>query len=187
MIGGVLSLIRTLLDIILLRSGPDALPRSELMLVASVALWLLSSIAALIFDEYYSTSTFVLVFLAAAVSLMIYALFINAAGQDRRLLQSLSAIIGCGAVLTFIALFLESWLPLIASEQQVQSAINLIILWSIAVEGHIIARTINRRWFVGFVAAFAVFIVQLFMLASLGPVLDPRPENVPEQVSSSRT
>ena len=187
MIRGVLSLIRTLVDIILLRKGPEALPRSQFLLTVAIALWLLSSVAALIFDEYYSANTFLLVLLAATLGVAIYALLVNAAGHYPRLLQTLTAIIGCGAVLTFVALICESWLPYAVSEQQVQGMMNLIILWSVAVEGHIIARAINRHWFVGFVVAFTVFIVQLFMLASLAPTLDPRPERSAEQVISPTT
>ena len=51
----VLPLIRTLFDIVLLRKGPDAIPRSGLLLVMAVGLWLFSSLAGLAligrFDE----------------------------------------------------------------------------------------------------------------------------------------
>ncbi len=46
-------------------------------------------------------------------------------------------------------------------------------LWSIPVEGHIIARTIERRWLLGFMAAFAVLFVQLNLLAVLKPMFGP--------------
>ena len=187
MIYSVLSLIRTLLDIILLRQGPEVLPRSPVLLLVSIGLWLLSCVASLVLDDYYTANTFLLVVLAAGVGVVIYALLVNAAGQYPRMLQTLTAIIGCGAVLTFVALLCEAVLRYAVSEQQAQSALNLIILWSIAVEGHIVARTINRHWFVGFVAAFTVFIVQLFVLASLAPSIDPRPERGVEQTISPTT
>ena len=43
----VLPLIRTLFDIALLRKGPDAIPRSSLLLLMAVGLWLFSSLAGL--------------------------------------------------------------------------------------------------------------------------------------------
>jgi hypothetical protein len=37
---------------------------------------------------------------------------------------------------------------------------NLILLWSVPVEGHIIARATERHWYIGILVALAVFILQ---------------------------
>jgi hypothetical protein len=49
----------------------------------------------------------------------------------------------------------------------------LIWLWSIPVEGHIIARTIDRQWVIGFLIALAVLFAQLQLFAVLKPILGP--------------
>lgn len=172
MITGVLSLIRTLTQIVLLQKGPDALPRAPVILVLCVALWALSSVFAMISVDDASGASFLLGLLISFVGLIIYALLINAVGKGERIMQSLSAIIGCGAIISFIVLLFEALLPLLFDEQQVNSLLTLILLWSVPVEGHIIARAIDRFWYVGLVAASTVFIVQLFLLASLGPSID---------------
>lgn len=187
MIGHVLSLIRTLIEIILLRKGPEALPRAPVVIVFSAALWLLASIVALVVVENYTGNTFLLGIVIGVIGFMIYALLVNAAGKGARLLQTLSAIIGCGAVLSFAVLICEAVLPYVLNEVQVRAIITLIWLWSVPVEGHIIARAINRLWYVGFFAAATVFVVQLFLLASLGPTLDPRPQQALDQATTQAT
>lgn len=181
MIGSVLSLIRTLVAIILLRKGPEALPRAPVVFVISAGLWLLASISALVLVENYTGNTFILGTVIGTVGFIIYALLINAAGKGERLLQALSAIIGCGAILSFTILICEALLPYVLGKEHVQAIITLIWLWSVPIEGHIVARAIDRLWYVGFVAASTVFVVQLFLLASLGPSIDPRPAPPPEQ------
>lgn len=174
MIGNVLTLIRTLIEIILLRKGPEALPRARIILVMMVGLWLLSSVVAIVNVESYTTSTFALSLVVTLVGMIIYALLINAAGRIARLEQTLSAIIGCGSILSFVAILSEAVLPHMLGNEQVSAIVTMIWLWSLPVEGHIIARAIDRLWYVGFVAALMVFFVQLFLLASLGPTIAPR-------------
>jgi hypothetical protein len=50
--------------------------------------------------------------------------------------------------------------------------VTLILLWSIPVEGHIIARAIERHWYIGIVAAMTVFVFQLFLHSLLEPAVD---------------
>ncbi len=40
---------------------------------------------------------------------------------------------------------------------------NLILLWSVPVEGHIIARAIDRDWYIGILIAVLVFGLQLII------------------------
>ncbi len=175
MICNVLSLIRTIFDIILLRKGPEALPRASVIFAIAVVLWFMSSVGAWMAVDNYSGRTFLVGFLISVIGFIIYALLINAAGKAERIQQSLSAIIACGAVISFAVLTAEAVLPLFLGKEHVSAIITIMLLWSVPVEGHIIARAIDRVWYVGLVAASTVFIVQLFLLASLGPVIDPRP------------
>tara|TARA_R110002096_G_scaffold114712_5_gene248706 strand:+ start:254 stop:814 length:561 start_codon:yes stop_codon:yes gene_type:complete len=183
MITGVLSLIRTLMQIVLLQKGPEALPRAPVILLFCVALWMVSNAIALFSVDGSSAGSFMLGTLIGAVGLIIYALLINAAGKAERIMQSLSAIIGCGAIISFTVLLFEALLPLLIDEQQVNSLLTLVLLWSVPVEGHIIARAIDRFWYVGLVAASTVFIVQLFLLASLSPAIETDSTSAEEVVA----
>lgn len=108
-----------------------------------------------------------LTFAAKLLGLMFYGAIFFVAGRAQRLVRGLTAIIGCGAVLTFLFVaefvlfspFLGAGLAwLIAA---------LIILWSLPVEGHIIARVIGQHWFVGIAIAVAAFFLQLGLLSVL--------------------
>ena len=75
-------------------------------------------------------------------------------------MQSLTAIIGCGAII-FVAqvtgLIVAS---LLLGAVAAEIVVNLLLFWSVYVKGHIVARTINREWYVGLVIAIAVFLLQ---------------------------
>jgi hypothetical protein len=57
----------------------------------------------------------------------------------------------------------------VSQETTVRLVGTLILLWSVPVEGHIIARAIDRQWFVGLFMAVAVFILQLYLYSYLDP------------------
>ena len=175
MICNVISLILTIVDIILLRKGPDALPRAPVIFAIAVALWVLSSVVAWITVDNYTGKTFLVGLLIGVIGLAIYALLINAVGKAERIRQSISAIIACGAVISFMLLIAEAVLPFALGAEHVSAIVTLMWLWSVPVEGHIIARAIDRPWYVGLTTATTVFFLQLFLLASLGPAIDPRP------------
>ena len=71
-----------------------------------------------------------------------------------------SAILACGSILTL--LFVAAYVllsPFLGGNIAVIVA-TLIIIWSVPVEGHIIARGIEQHWYIGIVIAMIVFIVQ---------------------------
>jgi hypothetical protein len=82
------------------------------------------------------------------------------AGYSNRVLQTLSAILGCGALIAFA--FVAEYVLFRPFLGQTITGIvaQLILLWSVPVEGHIIARAISRHWYIGIVIAIIVFILQ---------------------------
>jgi hypothetical protein len=186
MISNVLPLIKSLLQILLLRKGPEALPRAPVIVVIVVGLWLLSGVAILVTVEGYSSRKFLIDILLTAFGLVIYALLINAANRAARLQQALSAILGCGALLGLVLVSAESLLPRLLAAEQVQSVVTLIWLWSLPVEAHIIARTIDRQWYIGFFSALVVLFLQLFLLPSLASAIDPQGQQQAEVVTTEQ-
>ena len=81
----------------------------------------------------------------------------------------MSAILGCGAMISFLFLASNVVLGYVAQETTVRLVGTLILLWSVPVEGHIIARAIDRQWFIGIIMAIAVFIFQLYLYTYLDP------------------
>lgn len=99
--------------------------------------------------------------IVTAIGVTFYLLVLLVAGRTRRMLQTMTAILGCGAILTLLVFFETLLLrPLLGRE--VAGLLGLLIIfWSVPVEGHIIARAIDRHWYVGIALAVAVFALQL--------------------------
>lgn len=159
----MLPLLTTLADIILLRKGPEAIPRSGLLFAIAVGLWLLSSLAGTALIDRIDEDEFLLGLYSALAGILMYSVVLVASGRAERLLQTLSAIIGCGALifLVFVAEYVL-FTPFVG-ERLTWIGANLILLWSVPVEGHIIARAIDQHWYIGIVIAISVFVLQLIL------------------------
>lgn len=167
----MLTLFKTLLEIIFLQKGPESIPRSSVLFVVVAGLWIVvGAIGASIVDT-YDGQALIMDLVLTAVGFLLYAIVLKFFGKSERLLQALTAILGCGAIFgaaLFAGRFVLTEL-LSASETVLYS--EIILLWSILIEGHIIARTTERLWFFGILVALAVFIIQLQVFAYFRPAL----------------
>ena len=171
MIACVLTLIKTLLEIAFLRKGPEAIPRSMVLLTFVTALWLvIVAISAASYDSDEGIAMWLdLVLAAVGVGLYVFMIFVF--DKSDRLLQAVTAILGCNAVISSAAIIARYVLVDIMNVESTIVLSELMLLWSILIEGHIIARTIERQWMLGIVMAIAVFIAQLQVLFLLRPML----------------
>ena len=165
----MLALIKTLFDIIRLRKGPDAIPYSWVVTLITLLLWLVAGFVIAATTEEMTDEDFLVGVFTGVVGLACYASIVVLSGHTPRLLQTVTAILGCGAVLSFLFVLGTVALTPLLSAGTTNLIVTLILLWSIPVEGHIIARAINRHWYVGIVAAMAVFVFQLFLYGVLNP------------------
>ena len=173
MIRSVLTLFKTLGQIVLLQKGPQDIPHSSLLFVFVTAMWFLVDIISVMLIDTYTSSVFSIDVILAVVALGIYAIIINAFGRSDRLKQCFTAILGCSILFSIVLSGAQLVFPLLLAEGEVSWAVQLIWFWSIPVEGHIIARTIERQWFIGFLIALAVLIAQLQLLTVLKSMLGP--------------
>ena len=156
----LLLLLRTFLDIIALRKGPEQIPRSWLLFVLAIAAMLLAFFCALVLIEPMAEQDVRLNLLTNALGIGFYAAVLAVTGYARRMLQTLTTVLGCGAILTM--LFVAEYVflgPFLGAEVAGVIA-TLIIFWSVPVEGHIIARAIDKPWFLGIAIAIAAFVLQ---------------------------
>jgi len=165
----MLALFLTLFDIIRLRKGPDAIPYSWIVSFITLILWLLAGLAITAATDGMNDRDFLNGTFTGVVGLACYAAVIVSHGHTPRLLQTVSAILGCGAMISFLFLASNVVLGYVAQETTVRLVGTLILLWSVPVEGHIIARAIDRQWFIGIIMAIAVFIFQLYLYTYLDP------------------
>jgi hypothetical protein len=168
----VLALIKTLFDIIRLRKGPDAIPYSWVVTLITLMLWLVAGFVIAATTEEMTDEDFLVGVFTGVVGLACYASIVVLSGHTPRLLQTVTAILGCGALLSFLFVFGTVALTPLLSAATTNLVVTLILLWSIPVEGHIIARAIDRHWYVGIGAALAVFVFQLFLYGVLNPAVE---------------
>lgn len=163
----LLSLVRTLFDITLLRKGPDSIPSSGILLLLVVGLWLFASLTILSLIEQYDERDFIIGLYTALAGVVAYTVILVAAGHASRAMRTMTAILGCGALisLAFVAefvLFMPFLGPTITG-----IVAQLILLWSVPVEGHIIARALGRHWYIGIVIAIGVFVLQYVIYSAM--------------------
>jgi len=173
MICRVLTLFKTLVEIIFLQKGPEDIPHSSALLIIVASIWLLvDAVDAVAIETYRGSALFFVDLILVFVALVLYAAVISAFGKRKRMMQFITTILGCSIIFTVVLLGGRLVFPLFLTEKEVSYAVQMIWFWSIPVEGHIIARTVERRWFLGFLIAFTVLVAQLQLFAVLTPMLE---------------
>ena len=162
------TLLKTFYDIILLRKGPEDLPSSVVLLAVAALLWCLTFTLAYIAFDWLDSTRLVVAAAASLLAIGAYQFLLLITGRSARTLQTQTALIGCGSVisLVYIALLVLSG----RFGQQVAIVLEivaqLVSLWSVPVKGHIIGRAIDVHWYVGIGIAGAVFILQYLFTSS---------------------
>ena len=165
----MLALFETLFDIIRLRKGPDAIPRSTVLLLIVFALWLFAGIVVTVMTPEFDLADFVVGTFAGLAGLACYMAIVVLFGRSARLLQATIAVLGCGALLSLTSIAGSVFLTPFLSANLTNVIVTLILLWSVPVEGHIISRTIERHWYLGVAIAMAVFILQWVLYKQINP------------------
>lgn len=165
----MLTLLKTLFDIIRLRRGPDAIPPSTILLVVIVALWLFAGLLMTFTTDGLGANDFVIGTVTSVAGLLCYSAIIAVSGKGARLMQAIMAILGCGSLLSLMFVAGNVLLTSLLGENVVSVIVTLILLWTVPVEGHIISRTIDRHWYVGVIVAMAVFVFQLILYSVMDP------------------
>ncbi len=165
----MLPLLRTLIDITFLRNGPDALPHSWLLFYTTAGLWVAVLLVTALSLETFRSRDVGIAIASALLGIACYVAVLELTGRRSRSLQTLSAIIGCGALISFamvlvLVLFTVTAGPLFANLLAI-----IILFWSVPVKGHIIAKAIDQHWFAGIAIAMAVFILQYAFSATFSP------------------
>lgn len=162
-------LLHVLFDICLLRRGPDDMPRSTLVFSISVGLWLFALAATMLAIGNFDGRDAAVAMASAVVGLLAYMTLISATGFTNRALQTLSALVGCGALISFAMLAFLLLVTPLAGALVANLGAFLLLAWSVPVKGHIIARALDRHWYVGIVISLAIFLLQLAFTQMMTP------------------
>ena len=166
MINDVITLFKTFIEIILFRKGPADIPHSiPLLVVVSIYWCFIVLLSPIVLDSGRQNLLFDLAI--ASVGLMIYMFIVNFFGYRERIICFLTTILGCSVIFSLILSLIEFALSSILSGDNLRLILLVIWVWSVPVEGHIVAHTIARQWIFGFLIAVTVSILQLQFLSFL--------------------
>lgn len=165
----LLPLIRTLVDITLLRRGPDAIPNSWVVLYMSLGLWVATLLATVAMIEQFDARDAWVGLGSGIVGWTCYVLVLIGLGFGARGIPTLAAIIGSGAVISFLMLASHVILTPILGSRIADLVTFFVLVWSVPVKGNIIARAVNWHWYAGIVIAFSIFLLQLAFTQSMSP------------------
>jgi hypothetical protein len=144
----------------MLRKGPEQIPDSWLVFLFALLLMQFASFVAATLINLGEDYSHLLTLVTNLLGIGIYAVILFATGFINRFVPILSAVLACGSILSL--LFVAAYVmlnPFLGANIAVIVA-TLIIIWSVPVEGHIIARGIEQHWYIGIVIAMIVFTLQ---------------------------
>ena len=150
----------------MLREGPDAVPRSWFLLNVIV----IGIIGTIVFEHRTISSdhppNYLLSLALFLINVAAFWLVLQIAGHPTRLLQTFTAAAGCGLLLNIVLIvLLLAALPLLGAEGTFGIRFA-VLLWSLLVDGHIIARATGQHLAIGVAIATAIFIAQLVIYSA---------------------
>ncbi|MCC5793555.1 MAG: hypothetical protein JJT85_02335 [Chromatiales bacterium] len=166
----MLAIINAYIAIALRRLGPEDLPASDLLLLATAAAYVFASLM-LPLNEGGQRLALLAINLALVCSFTLALL--QFAGHPGRYRQTLTALLGTGTLLTFVLLPFQ-WL-LVNQPPGGNAAILgtagvlTVILWSIVINGHIFARALSAPFGAGLLVSIGYFFLGAFAVATLRP------------------
>ena len=155
------TLIQTFLDITLLRKGPDAIPPSWFLFGVAVLLRMAAVLLLVVAFADFTLQSIKLDLISWMLGLACFGGVVVAVGKSERLVQTLTALVGIGAVVTFAMLLVTVVGGALFADQPVMTVAQLVLLWSVVVKGHIMARATGWHWYAGLLISIGVLMIQL--------------------------
>lgn len=155
------------IQICLLRRGPQDLPTSGILL--AIALTAHTVVVMLFFTLYGNVVRALLSGLLDTVLLTaLTALVLYTQNKGARFVQTLTALAGTAAIITLISVPLTGWY--LAAEAQGSGAVMLLLVlmvWSLAIAGHILRHALSAPYFVGLLVAIGFAVVSIMVSKTL--------------------
>ena len=148
-------MIRTLLDMLRLRSGPQDLPAGAALAIALVVAWLAQGLLAdRILNEADSTPRSLL---ALAVQFAAAIVLLKLRNFAARIPQTVSALAGTGFIFGLLALLLLAQFDPGRPQPGLALAYLALFVWSLTVDGHIYRHALSIKMSLGVLVAVLIF------------------------------
>lgn len=161
------TLLKTFFDIAVLRKGPEALPSAWLIFYAGLGLWLAGVLAMAIVVPGLEVADMATDVAGWLLSIALFAVVIVGMGFRHRLSRGLAAIVGSSAVLLFGQVVVAGILLPLDAADAAGLCLELLLIWSIFVNGRILATTINVHTLVGAAISVMVYLLRYFFSYSI--------------------
>lgn len=169
----MLPILAAFVQIALRRRGPEDLPDSQFLLLVAGLAYVITQ-AALAAPVYGSVP---LLIRSLALDLLLLCGFLwgllRFTGHASRFRQTLTAVLGTGAVLSACMLPFNHWLDTVGEPGKLALAPTIgllaVVAWSLVVNGHIFSRALSRPFAAGLLISIAYFFLNYLMFAQFGP------------------
>ena len=170
----MLAYVQALIKIALRRSGPEDLPDSVFLLGLTLAIYFVTQVP--LAPIAYGPTDLLVRTVSISLLLLFSGLWIllRLTGHSARYRRTLTAILGTSALLSVVSFPFSLWRQsLLGAEAGValpSTFLFAIMLWSIAIDGHILARALSRPYGIGLFISIGYFLVHTTILFELMPV-----------------
>jgi hypothetical protein len=168
------ALVEPFIQICLLRRGPQDLPTSGILLGIALTAHTLMSIV--LSNVSLSVGRAVLAGLVDSLMLVVLTgTLLYVQKRSTRIVQTVTALAGTGAIITLLALPLSGWLRG-ADQAAGEGGLALLLLliltgWSLAIAGHIFRHALSVPYFIGLVLAGVFYWISISVFRALFPVV----------------
>lgn len=169
------ALLQTFWSVALRRLGPEDLPDSKFLL--GVILMVYVCVQAPLIWILYNSSLVILQTILAQLTMMSACVWgmLMLAGHRTRFRQTMIALIGTSALLSALTVPFVVWhQSILAADSELRLpavAILMILIWSLAVDGHIFSRALSRPFVIGLMIAVCYYIVSSSFMTEILPTL----------------
>jgi len=164
------ALLKYLVDLCLLRAGPQDLPASSTLLILFTLLNVLVSLVMIVDARLGFFPALLESLFEAALLLSTLYLGLKYRGDPSRFVQSASALMGSGLLLGLAALPLVSWSQK-SDSTEAGLLLLVLVIWSLVVMGHILRHTFDLRFNLGLGLALLYTMIAWNLTFKLFPVV----------------
>ncbi|MFW5815226.1 MAG: hypothetical protein ACOCVP_00080 [Wenzhouxiangella sp.] len=158
-----------LIQILLLRQGPQDLPPGPSVLLATLTLYLLSAALSISLSEAAGSPTLVLL-LATGLPMLLVWIVLRLKSRVSRWEQTLGALYGTSALLSLLSLPLNLQTATEPAPPVVLLSL-VIFVWSFAVDAHIWRHALDTSFAAGLAVAMIMFVISFGIISSVaGPL-----------------
>ncbi|HKV97257.1 MAG TPA: hypothetical protein VJR90_07220 [Gammaproteobacteria bacterium] len=167
------AIVRTCWQICLLRQGPQVFPRSWILFVILLLVYMAADVALFVAQGLRGRVLLPELLLDTALLLAFFALVLTIWQKLERFNQTLSALLGTSTIIMLVAVpltLLATLLPASTGTQAVGVLLWVIVAWNVLVTGHILRHALNTWLTLGIFIAGTYVVLNLVMFSVLFPM-----------------